>query len=555
MHTINGIGVFGGIAFGKAEFFQTGDLKVKKHDIEDVEKELEKFEEAVTEAKNQLQVLYKKALEEVGETNAAIFDIHQMMLEDPDFTQSITNIIQTQSVNAEYAVSQTGENFASVFSSMDDDYMKERATDVRDISERLIAVLTGGDLNQIDVGTDVILMAEDLTPSQTVQLEKDKIKAFVTAEGSTNSHTAILARMMNIPAIVSAGDDINESLRGKDVIVDGFTGTIYVDPDQETIQLMQERFEEEKRKKLMLETLKGKENITKDGQKIDVYANIGGISDIASALQNDAGGIGLFRSEFLYLEQDNYPDEETQFKAYKIAAETLAGKRVVIRTLDIGADKQIAYFNLPKEENPAMGYRAIRICLDRQELFKTQLRALLRASSHGKISIMFPMITSLEEILEIKAILADVKRELDSNNISYDSDIEIGVMIETPAAALISDLLAKEVDFFSIGTNDLTQYTLALDRQNPKLKRYYKPHHTALLRMIKMAAENAHKENAWVGICGELAADLELTEFFLAAGIDELSVAPPYILPLREKIRESSIANIKEKIFKEHMTS
>lgn len=555
MLTINGIGVFGGIAFGKSEFFQTGDLKVKKHNVQDVDKELDRFENASTEAKNQLQGLYEKALDEVGEANAAIFEIHQMMLEDADFVQSIKNIIQTQSVNAEYAVSQTGENFASVFSSMDDDYMKERATDVRDISERLIAVLTGGDLNQIDVGTDVILMAEDLTPSQTVQLEKDKIKAFITAEGSTNSHTAILARMMNIPAIVSAGDEINESLRGKDVIVDGFTGTIYVEPDEETIHLMTERFEEEKRKKLMLETLKGKENITKDGQKIDVYANIGGISDIATALQNDAGGIGLFRSEFLYLEQDNYPDEETQFKAYKIAAETLAGKRVVIRTLDIGADKQIAYFDLPKEENPAMGYRAIRICLDRQELFKTQLRALLRASSHGKISIMFPMITSLEEILEIKAILADVKRELDANGISYDADVEIGVMIETPAAALISDLLAKEVDFFSIGTNDLTQYTLALDRQNPKLKRYYKPHHAALLRMIKATAENAHKENAWVGICGELASDLELTEFFLAAGIDELSVAPPYILPLREKIRESSINDIKENILKTYLNN
>lgn len=553
MLVLNGISVFGGVAFGQMQFLQTQKLIVKRHSINDVEDEIARFYAASSKAAGELQELYKKALSEVGETNAMIFEIHQMMLADEDFTQSIENIIRTQQVNAEYAVATTGDNFANMFATMDDEYMRERAVDVRDISERLIRVLSGDSSGTIESQDGIVLAAEDLTPSQTVQLEKDKIRAIITQKGTVSSHTAILARMMNIPAIVAVGDELSEDFHQKDIIVDGFSGKIYIEPDEETKQLMKEKYEEERQKKVLLETLKGKENITKDGKKIDIYANIGGISDIGLVLKNDAGGVGLFRSEFLYLDSDNYPDETTQFSAYKMAAETLAGKRVIIRTLDIGADKQIDYFDLPVEENPAMGYRAIRICLDRVELFKTQLRALLRSSYYGQIAIMFPMITSVEEIREAKEILELSKKELDQDGIPYADNIEIGIMIETPAAAMISDLLAKEVDFFSVGTNDLTQYTLALDRQNPKLDRYYKPHHTSLLRSLKMVADNAHKEGIWVGICGELAADLELTEFFLSIGIDELSVAPPFVLPIREKVMSLNIDETRDTVIKEHL--
>lgn len=548
MITLQGVSVFGGIAFGKMQFLQEEKSIVKRHSIDNAQSEIFRFHSALAKATEQLQQLYQKALSEVGESNAMIFEIHQMMLADDDFVQSIENIIQTQQINAEYAVATTGDNFANMFSSMDDEYMRERATDVRDISERLISVLNGDAPQKIESTDGIILAAEDLTPSQTVQLEKDKIRAIITQKGTISSHTAILARMMNIPAIVTLGEQLNESFHNKEIIVDGFNGVIYIEPDEETQKLMQDRYDQEEQKKLMLQTLKGKENITKDGQKIDIYANIGSIPDIALVLKNDAGGVGLFRSEFLYLESSDYPDEMEQFKAYKMVAETLAGKRVIIRTLDIGADKQIDYFDLPVEENPAMGYRAIRICLDRVELFKTQLRALLRASYYGKISIMFPMITSVEEVKEAKQILEIVKKELDQDNIPYAENIEIGIMIETPAAAMISDLLAKEVDFFSVGTNDLTQYTLALDRQNPKLDRYFKPHHTGLLRMIKMVADNAHKHGKWIGICGELGADMELTEFFLSIGIDELSVAPPFVLPLRKKILEMDISSVKQQV-------
>lgn len=550
MQIFNGKGVFGGIAIGKISLYRRKEKKIKRNHIDDIPAELDRFEEAKRTAIKQLQELYNKALAEVGEANAAIFEVHQMMLEDEDYLDSITNIIKTQSVNAEYAVGTTGDNFAQIFSSMEDAYMKERAADVKDISERILTVLSGGSQQVINTNEPVIVLADDLAPSETVQLDKDKVLAFVTQLGSTNSHTAILARTMNIPALISVNMELSEEYDGVLAVVDGYTGSIYVDPDEDTLTKMKKKQAEDLEKKALLEQLKGKENITLDGKKINIYANIGNSNDIANVLKNDAGGIGLFRSEFLYLEKSDYPTEEEQFSIYKTVAENMAGKKVIIRTLDIGADKQIDYFNLEHEDNPAMGYRAIRICLDRKELFKTQLRALYRASAYGKISIMFPMIISVTEVKEIKAIVEEVKAELKNQGIPY-SDVELGIMIETPAAVMISDLLAKEVDFFSIGTNDLTQYALAIDRQNPRLDKIYDSHHKGILRMIKMVADNAHANGIWMGICGELAADLSLTETFLSMGIDELSVSPSLILGLRKKVRETNVDEVKTKILKD----
>ena len=550
MQIFNGKGVFGGIAIGKISLYRRKEKKIKRNHIDDIPAELDRFEEAKRTAIKQLQELYNKALAEVGEANAAIFEVHQMMLEDEDYLDSITNIIKTQSVNAEYAVGTTGDNFAQIFSSMEDAYMKERAADVKDISERILTVLSGGSQQVINTNEPVIVLADDLAPSETVQLDKDKVLAFVTQLGSTNSHTAILARTMNIPALISVNMELSEEYDGVLAVVDGYTGSIYVDPDEDTLTKMKKKQAEDLEKKALLEQLKGKENITLDGKKINIYANIGNSNDVANVLKNDAGGIGLFRSEFLYLEKSDYPTEEEQFSIYKTVAENMAGKKVIIRTLDIGADKQIDYFNLEHEDNPAMGYRAIRICLDRKELFKTQLRALYRASAYGKISIMFPMIISVTEVKEIKAIVEEVKAELKDQGIPY-SDVELGIMIETPAAVMISDLLAKEVDFFSIGTNDLTQYALAIDRQNPRLDKIYDSHHRGILRMIKMVADNAHANGIWMGICGELAADLSLTETFLSMGIDELSVSPSLILGLRKKVRETNVDEVKAKILED----
>ncbi len=536
MKKIFGKSVFGGIAIGDISFLKKDEAQVKRLHVDDTETEMKRFEDAKATAAEQLKGLYDKALAEVGEANAAIFEVHQMMLEDLDFIESITNMITTQEVNAEYAVAVTGENFSQMFASMDDDYMKERAADVKDISERIIRILTGAGGNEVDTDKPVILVADDLAPSETVQLDKSKILAFVTRHGSSNSHTAILARTMNIPAII--GVDFPEDCNGKKAVVDGFEGSLYIDPDTDTLTVMEKRRQEELEKREMLQKLKGQENVTKSGQKINLYANIGGVSDVVNVLQNDAGGIGLFRSEFLYLEKDEYPTEDEQFQVYKSVAETMAGKKVIIRTLDIGADKQIGYFNLAHEDNPAMGYRAIRICLDRIDIFKTQLRALFRASAFGNISIMFPMIISVDEVRQIKEIVNEVKAELDEAGVPYKEDLELGIMIETPAAVMISDELAKEVDFFSVGTNDLTQYTLAIDRQNPQLDKIYDSHHPAILRMLQMIVDNAHKAGAWAGICGELGADLTLTETFLKMGFDELSVSPSMILPLRQKVRE-----------------
>ncbi|MCM1256928.1 MAG: phosphoenolpyruvate--protein phosphotransferase [Roseburia sp.] len=531
-----GKSVYGGIAIGKIHIMAKSQQNIVRQKIEDTVQEIGRFETAKEEAKNQLAQLYEKAKTEVGETNAAIFEIHQMMLDDEDYVDSIKNIITGQSVNAEYAVGVTADNFAEMFSSMEDAYMKERAADIRDISERVVRVLSNAEGSKDEAGEPAIILADDLAPSETVLLDKNLVLSFVTVHGSTNSHTAILARTMNIPALVSVGMEISPELEGKMAVVDGFNGVFYIEPDEETLTKMQKSLEEDLEKQRLLQELKGKENVTKDGRNVLVYANIGNVKDLAYVLANDAGGIGLFRSEFVYLESSAYPTEEEQFMIYKKAAETMAGKRVIIRTLDIGADKQADYFNLDKEENPAMGLRAIRICLTRPDIFKTQLRALYRASVYGKIAVMYPMITSVEEVRKIKEISGEVKAELDAENIAYQ-DIEEGIMIETPAAVMISDLLAKEVDFFSIGTNDLSQYTMAVDRQNPKLDEFFNPHHEAVLRMIGMVCENAHKENVWVGICGELGADLELTERFLRMGVDELSVSPSYVLPLRNRIR------------------
>ena len=536
MKKIYGKSVFGGIAIGDISFLKKDEAQVKRVRVADTEAETKRFEDAKATAADQLKELYDKALAEVGEANAAIFEVHQMMLEDLDFIESITNMITTQEVNAEYAVAVTGENFSQMFASMDDDYMKERAADVKDISERIIRILSGVGGNEVETDKPVILVADDLAPSETVQLDKSKILAFVTRHGSSNSHTAILARTMNIPAII--GVEFPDDCNGKKGVVHGFEGALYIDPDIDTLTVMEKRRQEELEKREMLQKLKGEENVTKSGQKINLYANIGGVSEVVNVLQNDAGGIGLFRSEFLYLEKNDYPTEDEQFQVYKSVAETMAGKKVIIRTLDIGADKQIGYFNLAHEDNPAMGYRAIRICLDRVDIFKTQLRALFRASAFGNISIMFPMIISVDEVRQIKEIVAEVKKELDEAGVPYKEDVELGIMIETPAAVMISDELAKEVDFFSVGTNDLTQYTLAIDRQNPQLDKIYDSHHPAILRMLQMIVDNAHKGGAWAGICGELGADLTLTETFLKMGFDELSVSPSMILPLRQKVRE-----------------
>lgn len=536
---LEGKSVFSGIAIGKCKVFSKKDHVVKRCKIADVTEETQRFEDAKEKAKEQLGVLYDKALKEVGEANAMIFEVHQMMLDDLDYIESITNMISSQEINAEYAVATTGDNFAEMFSAMDDDYMRERAADVKDISNRVIRILQGGE-EAGELGDEpVILLADDLAPSETVQLDKSKVLSFVTRFGSTNSHTAILARTMNIPALI--GIDFPEDMDGKLAIVDGIKGCFILDPTEEEQKEYQKLLEQEKDKERLLQELKGKEDVTLDGKKIHLYANIGGVGDVASVMANDAGGIGLFRSEFLYLESEDYPSEEQQFKAYRTVAENMAGKKVIIRTLDIGADKQVGYFDLEQEENPAMGYRAIRICLDRKEIFHTQLRAIYRASYYGQISIMFPMIISVDEVKQAKEMCEQVKKELDAEGIPY-KEVELGVMIETPAAVMISDMLAEEVDFFSVGTNDLTQYTLAIDRQNPKLDAIYDSHHPAVLRMLQMIVDNGHKHGCWVGICGELGADVTLTETFLRMGFDELSVSPSMVLRVREAIRKSKIS-------------
>lgn len=533
---LEGKSVFGGIAIGHLSIYNKKENQVKREKITDVEAEITRFTDAKETAKEQLKGFYEKAVKEVGEVNAAIFEVHQMMLDDLDYVESITNMIRTQEVNAEFAVASTGDNFSQMFAAMDDDYMKERAADVKDISNRVISILQNAENGSVTGEEPVILLADDLAPSETVQLDKSKVLSFVTRHGSTNSHTAILARTMNIPALI--GIEFSEDVNGKMGIVDGYTGTLYIEPDEETMKKYEAKKAEDENKKRLLLELKGKENVTLDGKKINLYANIGGVADVANALSNDAGGIGLFRSEFLYLESEDYPTEEAQFAAYKTVAENMAGKKVIIRTLDIGADKQVDYFHMEKEENPAMGYRAIRICLDRPEIFKTQLRAIYRASYYGTISIMFPMIISVKEVKRIKEIVVEVKAELTAEGIPF-KDCELGIMIETPAAVMISDLLAEEVDFFSIGTNDLTQYTLAIDRQNPKLDSFYDSHHEAILRMLQMVVDNGHKHGCWVGICGELGADTTLTSTFLKMGFDELSVSPSMILRVREEIRNT----------------
>ncbi len=545
MQIYKGKSVFGGIAIGKISVYKKDEQLVKRVKIADADAEMERYTDARNIAAAQLQKLYDKALKEVGEANAAIFEVHQMMLEDEDYNESVENIIHSQMVNAEYAVASTADNFAQMFEAMDDDYMRGRAADVRDISERVITVLAGGAGSGLDSDEPVIIAADDLAPSETVQLDKDKVLSFVTAHGSENSHTAILARTMGIPALIGTGIDLDETVDGKLGIVDGTNGVVYVDPDAELLEEMKKKQQEEQEKKRLLQTLKGKENITLDGQKVMLYANVGNIKDLGIALQNDAGGIGLFRSEFIYLGQDHYPTEEEQFQIYKTVAETMAGRRVIIRTLDIGADKQCDYFELDKEDNPAMGLRAIRICLTRPEIFKTQLRALFRASVYGNINIMYPMIISVDEVRQIKAIVEEVKAELAEQGIEYGNPAQ-GIMIETPASVMMSRELAEEVDFFSIGTNDLTQYTLAIDRQNSKLDKFFDSHHPAVLRMIQMTVENAHKAGIWCGICGELGADQALTKDFLAMGVDELSVSPGSILPLRKIILETDVEAYKK---------
>ena len=538
MITIKGKSVFGGVSIGKIMFYKRNEKVIKRTHVDDVDAEWKRFCDAKDTAVSQLKELYDKAIEDVGEANAMIFEIHQMMLEDLDYLESIENIIRTQEVNAEFAVATTADNFAQMFAAMDDAYMQGRAADVKDVSERVLDILCGVSGGMKEMTEPCIIAADDLAPSETVQLDKSKVLGFATMYGSSNSHTAILARTMNIPAVIGLGEDLLTKYDGKMAVIDGFTGMLYIDPDEETMKVMEEKRAKDQEQKALLEQLKGKENVTKSGQKINVYANIGNVSDVGAVLKNDAGGIGLFRSEFLYLENSDFPTEEQQFAVYKQVAENMAGKKVIIRTLDIGADKQVDYFGLDKEENPALGYRAIRICLTRKEIFKTQLRALYRAAMFGNISIMFPMIISVAEVHEIKAIIAEVKEELKNEGIPFKDDVELGVMIETPASVMISRELAKEVDFFSVGTNDLTQYTLAIDRQNAKLDKFYDPHHPAVLAMIKMAADNAHAEGAWIGICGELGADLELTEEFLKMGLDEQSVSPAMVLPLRKRIRE-----------------
>ncbi len=538
MDTYTGKSIFKKIAIGKILFYQKGEQTIKRTHIEDIDAELKRYEKARAAAIEQLDALHEKALKEVGEANAAVFEVHAMMLEDDDYVDSIVNIIESQQVNAEFAVATTGDNFSKMFANMDDDYFKARAADVKDISERLINILSGKEGDQVIGDQPVIVVADDLAPSETVQMDKKKLLGFVTKYGSANSHTAILARTMNIPALI--GVDIQEEWNGKLAVVDGYEGILYLEPDGETLARLQKRQQEDLETEKLLQQMKGKEDVTLDGRHIRLYANIGGVKDVADVLANDAAGIGLFRSEFLYLEANDYPDEETQFRAYKTVAENMAGRKVIVRTLDIGADKQADYFKLDKEENPAMGYRAIRICLEHTDIFKTQLRALLRASAFGNIAIMYPMIISVDEVRKIKRIFEEVKQELKEQEIPF-GDVEQGIMIETPAAVLISDMLAPEVDFFSIGTNDLTQYTLAIDRQNMKLDHFYDSHHPAVLRMIQMIIENGHKHGCWVGICGELGADMTLTKTFLEMGLDELSVSPAFVLPIRKMIRELSI--------------
>lgn len=538
-----GKGVYGAVAIGNVSVFKRQGAEVKHDHVEDTEAEKARVEKAKELATEQLQAIYEKALKEVGEDHAQIFEVHMMMLEDEDYNDSIINLIDTRKVNAEYAVKVTADNFAEMFASMDDSYMQARAADVKDISNRLIACLGDGGSSEAEGDGKYVVCADDLAPSETVSLDKEKVLAFVTSHGSSNSHTAILARNMNIPAIIGVGDEFLENIKDGDfVIVDGFTGEVYVDPDPETLEIMTKKQTEDIEKKKLLQDLKGKENVTLDGTKIKIFANIGSVKNVGAVLQNDAGGIGLFRSEFLYLENDDYPTEEEQFKAYRKVLEDMGGRKVIIRTLDIGADKQVDYFNLDKEENPAMGIRAIRICLTRPEIFRTQLRALYRASAYGSLGIMFPMITSVSELEKINTICESVRAELKAEGVVISDNVEHGIMIETPAAAVISDLLAPMCDFFSVGTNDLTQYTLACDRQNPKIEPFVDTHHEAILRLIKMAAENAHKHNCWIGICGELGADTTLTETFLRMGIDELSVSPTFVLKVRDQVRKIDLS-------------
>ena len=538
MIKISGKGVCGGIAIGKVSKFDRGDVKVKRAHVEDVEKEKKRYEAAKAAAEQELDEIYKKALVEVGEANAQIFEIHKMMLDDDDYNDSIINIIETQAVSSEYAVAVTGDNFAQMFAAMDDAYMNARSADVKDISNRLIKNLSKESGGGSDVNEAVIICADDLAPSETVSLDKSKVLAFVTAYGSSNSHTAILARTMNIPAVIGTGEEMLKAVDNAElIIVDGKAGVIYIDPDDKTIEEMREKQNADAKRRELLDQLKGKENVTLDGTKVNIFSNIGSINDIGAVLTNDAGGIGLFRSEFLYLESEDFPTEEEQFRAYKRVLESMAGKKVIIRTLDIGADKQVDYFGLGKEDNPALGYRAIRICLTQPEIFKVQLRALYRASAYGNLGIMFPMITSVSEVEKIMKIVDEVKAELSEQGIMYSDSIELGIMVETPAAAIISDMLAPMVDFFSVGTNDLTQYTLACDRQNSKIDDFCDTHHEAVLRLIELAAKNAHDNGIWIGICGELAADTPLTERFLRMGIDELSVSPGHVLNLRNTVR------------------
>lgn len=537
MQYFQGKSVYKGIVMGPVAVLKKNDYQVKRARIEDPEAEVKRVKEAVEVSKKQLGRLYDKAVREVGEASAAIFEVHQMMLEDEDYLESMENMIRTELVNAEYAAAATGDNFAEMFAAMDDEYMKARSADVKDISERLVRNLSGEGDNDLSSMEPSVIVADDLSPSETVQMDKEKILAFVTVHGSTNSHTAILARMMNIPALIGVPMDLNGLKTGMTAVVDGFLGQVIFEPEEDVQKETEKRMQEEAEKQKLLEELKGKENITPDGRKINIYANIGSVGDLGYVMENDAGGIGLFRSEFLYLGRNDFPTEEEQFQAYKQAVQTMAGKKVIIRTLDIGADKQVEYFNLGKEENPALGYRAIRICLKQPEIFKAQLRALFRAAVYGNLSIMYPMITSTEEVEKIYAIVAEVEEELKAQEVQYKIP-EQGIMIETPAAVMISDRLAEMVDFFSIGTNDLTQYTLAIDRQNEQLDDFYNPHHEAVLRMIRMVVENAHKCGKWAGICGELGADLTLTEQFVRMGVDELSVAPSMILKLRKIVRE-----------------
>ncbi len=538
MITCQGKSVFSGVAIGKIFVYKKAENTVEKYQIEDTVAEFERFKAAQAKAITQLQALYEKTCKDIGEEEAMIFEMHQQLLEDLDYVESIQGIIENDKLNAEYAVFVTAEQFAAMFIAMNDEYMSGRAVDVKDVSERVVSILNGSQVSAEAMPEPVIILAEDLAPSETVQFEKDKMLAIVTQKGSANSHTAILARMMNIPSLVTTDIELDMDYNGKMAVVDGFTGKIYIEPDEVTLAEMKGKQKVAEERRRMLQTLKGLPTVTKSGKHVHLYANIGGVEDVDSVLENDSEGIGLFRSEFLYLGRDDYPSEDEQFEAYKAVVSRMGGKKVIIRTLDIGADKQADYFNIAKEENPALGFRAIRICLERVDMFKTQLRAIYRASAFGKVSIMFPMIISVSEIVRIKEIVEEVKTELTQNDIAF-GDVELGIMIETPAAVMISDQLAAEVEFFSIGTNDLTQYTLAIDRQNQALEPFYDAHHDAVLRMIQKTIENAHAHGAWCGICGELGADMELTRRFIQMGIDELSVSPVFTLELRKKIRET----------------